>query len=315
MTDSSLLDVRVVAMRLEAEGIVSCELRACDGTPLPACPPGAHVDVHLPNGLTRQYSVYDGSPHSYCIAVRRDPASRGGSAYVVDTLRVGQALQISAPRNNFPLHAGASHSVLIAGGIGITPLLAMARALRQQGASHVLHYLARGPQDVAFEDELRGWGDSVRIHLCANVDDGRACLAAALADAAPGTHFYCCGPGAMLDEFVARTAGVDPARVHLERFAPAAAPVEGEAFTVELARSGGSVVVPPGASILDVLLEAGMDVRHSCQQGICGECEVKVLDGVPDHRDEVLTASEQAANTSMMVCCSRAKSARLVLDL
>jgi ferredoxin-NADP reductase len=302
-------------MRLEAEGIVSCELRAMDGSAMPDCPPGAHIDVHLPNGLTRQYSVYAAGQHVYSIAVKRDPASRGGSAYVADTLRIGQTLRISAPRNNFPLSPEANHSVLIAGGIGITPLLAMARALRRQDRSYVLHYLVRSPHDAAFTEELEDWSDQAQIHICDTVEAGRDCMAAALSDNPPGTHFYCCGPGAMLDEFVARTARFNPQQVHLERFAPAATPMEGDAFTVELARSGQSVSVAPGISILDTLLKAGIDVSYSCQQGICGECEVKVLEGLPDHRDEVLTADEHAASKVMMVCCSRAKSAKLVLDL
>lgn len=310
---SSAVEVRVTAMRLDGPDVVRCELHPVDERPLQVAQPGAHVDVRLPNGITRPYSVAANEEGGYVIAVRREAGSRGGSAYVCDQLRVGDRLQVGQPRNHFGLVPDASHTVLIAGGIGITPLLPMANALQLAGRDWMLHVVVRDAAALPFARELRAFGDRVRIHLTRS--GGRPDLAALLATAPADAHLYCCGPASMLQDFAHATAGRDPARVHVERFEAAAPPPDAGSFTLQLARSGRCVTVGPQQSVLDAVLAAGIAVDHSCLQGICGSCAVRVLDGTPDHRDEVLTDEERAGNASMMICCSRSLSERLVLDL
>lgn len=311
MNGALLHEVRVIALREEAVGVVSCELRAQRGE-LPPCPAGAHVDVYLPNSLVRQYSVALSDATSYTIAVKREAASRGGSAYIADSLRVGSALRIGPPRDSFPL-VPSGPVVLVAGGIGITALLPMARQLSVEGREWVLHYAVRRPEDAAFAQALRAYGRRVRIHATA-VAGRRLDIAGIVREQPAGTHYYCCGPSSMLESFEQATAQIPGDQVHLERFAPAAC-ASGEEFIVRLARSGKVIPVAAETTIVDALLAAGIEAPSSCQQGICGSCEVKVLEGIPDHRDDVLTESEKSGNGVMMICCSRAKSHELVLDL
>ena len=313
-----LLTLRVQSVTYAARDIHRVELVRPEGGALPDVTPGSHIDLHLGNGITRSYSLVHSSaqPNAYIVGVKRDPQSRGGSRYVHEQLRVGTTLPVSAPRNHFPLLETAAHTVLIAGGIGITPIWCMAQRLEAIGASWEIWYSARSREDMAFVPQLSALGDKVHLHF----DDaagGVLDLAAIIGAAAEGTHFYCCGPGPMLDAYEATAAGAGkPAEsVHLERFAAQqAAAVEG-GFVISLARTGRDLTVPPGASVLKGLLDNGIAVDSSCQEGICGCCEVNVLEGEVDHRDEVLTEKEKAAHKSMMVCCSGAKSARLVLDL
>ena len=312
MQGESLIPVRVVCLREEAPGIVSCELRAT-GAAIPECAPGSHVDVHLPNGLVRQYSVVSADARIVRIAVKREVRGRGGSAYVADTLRLGTMLQIGLPRVNFPLAAGEHRSVLIAGGIGITAVIAMARALAQRGGDWVLHYCVRNREDVVFADELAAWGERIRVHVSS--EEGRASLASLIGAQPDDAHFYCCGPESMLEDFARATASVPAHRVHVERFEAAKPPSDAGAFHVRLASTGREIEVRSDQTILDALAAQGIDAPSSCQQGICGSCEVRVLEGVPDHRDEVLTESERARGTSMMICCSRSLTSVLVLDL
>lgn len=308
-----LLRVQVSAMRLESPDVLSMELSGVDGLELPPASPGAHVDVRLRDGLTRPYSVVRGDEGIYVLAVKREPSGQGGSAHVHERLRVGDVIRVSAPRNHFALADDTGPAVLIAGGIGITPLLPMARALERAGRSWRLHYAARGTAAAPFVRELRQLGDRVCLHDSETA--GRLDLAALVAKAEPGAHFYCCGPAGMLDAFAEATRDLDPARVHMERFGAAAPPADAGSFEVRLAKSNRRVLVKPDMSTLDALLEAGVDVDYSCRQGICGACEVRVLEGVPDHRDEILTDAERASHKTMMVCCSRACSPALVLDL
>jgi vanillate O-demethylase ferredoxin subunit len=304
------LEVRVTALREEAPGVVSCELRAV-ARGLPACPPGAHVDVHLPNGLVRQYSVVSADDAHVLIAVKREPASRGGSAYVAESLRIGARLRISVPRDNFRLEPADGRVILVAGGIGITALLPMARRLEDEGRDWALHYAVRSRESAAFGASLRGFGDKIQWYVSSL---NRLSITALVHAQPAGTHFYCCGPNAMLNDFVAATAALPAAQVHLERFGPV--PVEGGGeFTVRLARSSRVVPVASDQSIVDALAAAGIDVPYSCQQGICGSCEARVLEGLPEHRDDVLTEAEKASNASMMICCSRSRTPELVLDL
>lgn len=315
--NSSLISVRVQAMRFEAQGILSVELAAPDGTALPAFEAGSHIDLHLGNGVVRSYSLLN-SPteqHRYVVGVLNDRNSRGGSRYVHEQLRVGATLTISVPRNNFPLDESAAHSVLIAGGIGITPISCMLNHLRSQNKSAELLYCARSRTEAAFSAALLAQPD-----VSGHFDDERGAppdLRAYLASKPRDAHFYCCGPTPMLNAFEAICAELDLPNVHIERFA-AAEPVDAvqsDAYVAELARSKKVISVPAGKSLLDALLDAGLDVEHSCREGICGACETKVLEGEPEHRDGVLSKSERASNKTMMVCVSGCKGRRLVLDL
>jgi len=305
--------VQVSAMRLESPDVLSMELSDCDGLGLPLAPPGSHIDMRLRDGLTRPYSVLRGDEGIYVLAVKREPSSRGGSAHVHERLRVGDVVQISRPRNHFALAEDTGPCVLIAGGIGITPLLPMVRALERAARPWRLHYAAKDVAKAPFARELRQLGGQVSMHCSKTA--GRLDLATLVANAEPETHFYCCGPAGMLDDFAEATRDVDPARVHMERFGPAAPSADSCSFEVQLARSAKRIVVGPDISILDALLQSGVNVDHSCRQGICGACEVRVLEGAVDHRDEILTDAERSSNKTMMACCSRARSRTLVLDL
>ncbi len=315
------IEVRLKAIRYEAQGISSFEFRPMPGRELPAFTAGAHIDVHLPNGLMRNYSLCNAQSeaHRYVIGVNRDPNSRGGSRFMHESLHVGDVLTISAPRNNFPLHEHAEHTGLIAGGIGITPLWCMIQRLEALGRSWELHYAARSRQSAAFLEPLRALGSRVHTSLHFNFDqeaDGRLLdLAAIAAGAPPQSHLYCCGPLPMLEAFEQATASLAPERVHREYFAAKDAPDTSGGFAVELAKTGRLIQVAAGKTILDALLDEGIDVPYACGEGICATCETRVLGGVPDHRDLVLSPEEQAANDRMMICCSGAKSDKLVLDL
>lgn len=313
--NASTLRLRLSAIRYAAEGIHLYELASPDGAPLPAFAAGAHVDVHLPNGLIRQYSLCNAQDerHRYVVGIKRDPASRGGSSFIHEQLKVGALLEVSAPRNHFALREEAAHSVLVAGGIGITPIACMAQRLATLGRSFELHYGVRRREEAAFLEVL----PRERLHLHVDAEHGGTPLALneIVARVPPDAHLYCCGPGPMLDAFERACAGRPADHVHLERFTAAAPPAADGGFTVQLARSGRSLFVAPGSTILDALRGAGVAVQVSCEQGICGTCETRVLAGTPDHRDSLLSDDEKRANQVMMVCCSGSKSELLVLDL
>jgi vanillate O-demethylase ferredoxin subunit len=308
------LQVRVKSATWEAPGILSYELQALDGGALPPFTAGAHIDLSLPSGLVRSYSLIN--PQSerqrYVIAVQNDRASRGGSRWVHDNLRPGHVLTISEPINNFALNEAAEHSVFIAGGIGITPILSMTERLSVLGRSWELVYCARTRAGAAFADRLAG-----RARFNFDEEPGGKMLdIAALVNAAPpNAHLYCCGPSGMLAAFEAATAALPRSRVHLEYFTSKETPATEGGFTVVLAKSRREFAVPPGKTILETLLDAGLDVAYSCMEGVCGTCETRVLEGLPDHRDLILNDEEHAAGRTMMICCSGAKTDRLVLDL
>lgn len=311
------IKARLQSIRYATADIQLFEFVSVDGSALPATSAGAHVDVHLANGITRSYSLIraESAPQSYVVGVKRDPNSRGGSRYMHEQLRVGTALELSAPRNLFPLKEDAAHTVLFAGGIGITPILCMAERLEQLGVSWEMHYASRSRADLALLPELARFGDKVHVH--ADDEAGRVLdLAAIVAKAPQDAHFYCCGPAPMLTAYEAACAARAPETVHLERFG-ASAPVatSGDGFTVQLARTGIELHVPSNATLLDVLTQNGIAIDSSCQAGICGCCEVTVIEGEIDHRDEVLTSAQRADNKTMMTCCSRAKGERIVIDL
>jgi len=310
------LELVVRQLRWEAHNVVSVWLEDAQGAALPVWTAGAHVDLHLGHGLVRQYSLC-GDPADktgYRIAVLREAQSRGGSRYVHDLLRPGQNLAVSMPRNNFEL-LDASGYLFIAGGIGITPILAMVGAAQRRGADWELHYGGRVRAGLAFLDELRPHGD--RVHVVSEDREGMLDLPGLLGAPRPDTLVYSCGPEGMLGA-VERSSAAWPAdAIRLERFAPKArieSAVE-KAVRVVCGRSGISATAAPGCSILDTLEQAGMTVPHSCREGICGSCETTVLQGIPDHRDDVLSSTERASGKTMMICVSRAHTDELVLDL
>lgn len=317
---SGLLQVRARTLRWEAEGILAIELVPAEpGEGLPPVEAGAHIDLHLPDGLRRSYSLLNpGDTARYWIAVNRDAASRGGSRWMHEQLRCGQSITIGAPRNQFALHESAAHTVLIAGGIGITPLLAMARRLSALGKPWMLHHAVRSRAHMPFADTLRelAAGGHGQVHWHVDAEAGRVLDVAAIVAAMPGgTHVYACGPQPMLAAFEAATAALPRERVHLEYFAARDVPATGGGFVVKLHRSGRQVPVAPGQTILAALQSAGLDPLYSCGEGICGTCQVAVIAGVPDHRDLVQSDAEKAANTHVMICCSGARTPELELDL
>lgn len=308
-----LFDAIVVAMRLETPHIVSFEVGSVDGSPLPPAPPGSHVDLQFDNGLQRPYSVVSDLSGRYVLAVRRAEKSRGCSVHICDRMRIGDRLRVSVPKNQFELKADAAHTVLIAGGIGITPLLPMARQLAAEDRSWEMHLAVKDKAQVPFYNELESLG--THVHVYETGSGARPDLEALVTHAQGGSHFYCCGPQGMLDQFVSVTSGLESNRIHLERFEAVVSFRDAGTFEVKLAKTRISFNVAADQTILDVLLNAGVQVDYSCSQGICGSCSVGLLGGEADHRDEVLSEFERERNDQIMVCCSRAKGDRLVLDL
>jgi vanillate O-demethylase ferredoxin subunit len=315
------LAVKVLRRTQEAVGIVSLELARPDGAPLPAFSAGSHIDVQVPGGPVRQYSLCNDATenHRYRIAVLRDAASRGGSVGMHDAVREGDTLQISEPRNHFPL-VHAKRTLLFAGGIGVTPLLCMAQRLAAIGADFTLHYSARSRDRVAFHDEIMAspFAQRVQFHL----DDGGPGqilnVPAALGAPDADTHIYICGPGGYINHVVQNAQGMGwpQAQIHLEYFSatPQDHSTDG-AFDVKLASSGKTVRVAAGQSVVQALQAQGIEILTSCEQGVCGTCITRVLEGECDHRDLYFTDEEKAKNDQFTPCCSRAKSAVLVLDL
>ncbi|ORB27755.1 PDR/VanB family oxidoreductase [Mycolicibacterium parafortuitum] len=309
-------DVTVVDKAARADGVVTLTLRRADGQPLPRWTPGAHVDLILDGAPTRQYSLCGDADDedTWRLGILRDPDSRGGSRYVHDSLAVGDPVRIRGPRNNFELVEAPSY-LFIAGGIGITPILPMISAAQAAGADWRLVYGGRRRASMAFLDELAGYGDRVSVHP--QDETGLLDLDALLAAPRPGTLVYCCGPEPLLVAVEQRCAAWPSGALQVERFTARAAaePVRSEAFEVELRLSGVTLTVPPDRSILDVAIDAGVDPLYSCAEGTCGSCETVVLDGEPEHRDSVLTAAQRSAGDCMMICVSRSRTPRLVLEL
>jgi ferredoxin-NADP reductase len=295
-----------------ADGVRVLTLRRPEGGPLPAWEPGAHLDVLLAPGLERQFSLC-GDPadrETWRIAVLREPAGRGGSAYAHDRLRAGDEVRVRGPRNRFPLEPAPRYR-FVAGGIGITPLLPMLAAADRAGAGWTLLYGGRTRRSMAFTGELARYGD--RVTLAPEDETGLLDLGSVLDDVPDGTLVYCCGPGPLLDAVERRCP---PGILRTERFRPAEGPAGADtSFEVVLARSGRTVTVPTGVSVLDAVRAAGTEVLYSCTEGTCGTCETDVVEGVPDHRDSVLTEAERAAGETMLICVSRCRGERLVLDL
>ncbi len=315
-----MLSVSVRRKVTEADGICSFELCAIDNALLPGFTAGAHIDVHLPAGIVRQYSLCNapGEQHRYVIGVLRDPLSRGGSQALHDHVQEGHTLTISAPRNLFPVAGEGREHLLIAGGIGITPILAMAHELNARGADFSLHYCFRSHERAAFLPALEQGAFASNVTLHASCAGARLDVSTLLASPQPGRHLYVCGPNGFMHHVLsaAHAAGWPDNQVHREFFA--AAPIDhcaDQPFEVELARSGRVFQIPAERSVFEVLDEAGIEIDSSCEQGVCGTCVTRVLDGTPAHRDQFMTADEHARNDRFTPCCSRAKTPRLVLDL
>ncbi len=308
--------MRLTALHYGAAGINLYELRPMDGQPV-AFTAGAHVDVHIGNGLVRQYSLAnDPCEHDrYLLGVKRDLASRGGSKFLHDLLRPGDVLQIGSPKNHFALAEEASHTVFVAGGIGITPIRSMIHRAEAIGLSWELHYAVRTSDDVVFLRDFES-DSRVKLHVDSLAADKPLDLESLAQRSSPAAHVYCCGPAPMIQTFESAFRRWPDLQRHVEHFGASDAGLRtGSGFDVVLARSGQTVRVGPDQSILEAVRAAGIQVAASCEQGVCGACEVRVLAGEPDHRDTLLSPDERAAGDCMMICCSRSKSNELVLDL
>ncbi len=314
-------EVVVAAMRLEAPGIVSVELFPIGGGELPTFSAGAHIEVHLPNGQVRSYSLLNAQTDTsrYCIGVALDPRRRGTSKFIVEELRVGCTLRVVIPRNNFPLEESARRSVFIAGGIGITPFRSMIDRLNGLGREWALYYCARTRVQAAFLKEFqtlaaRGAGS---VHTNFDAEPGGVVLDidAVIGREGSDVHLYCCGPGGMLETFRQSCRDRSTGHVHFEYFSSDVKSARTGGFEVVLAKSGRRLRVNKGTTILETLRDAGLPLTFSGEQGVCGACETRVLSGVPEHRDQILSDEERASGAVMMICCSGSRSPELVLDL
>jgi ferredoxin-NADP reductase len=317
MTTSAELRLRVRTVSWQAEAVVSLTLTAPDGTPLPAWDPGAHIELGLPSGLRRQYSLC-GDPadrERYTVAVRRDDQGRGGSTEIHGSGLVGRELSVSPPRNHFAL-GRHEHYLLIAGGIGITPLLPMAAQLRRRRAAWSAIYCGRGAATMPFRGELSALGEG-RVRIVDTSVEPRPDLTEAIHALPPGAVVYCCGPNPLLDDVVAICGAADVAceTEHFAAATPTAAERPDDTVELELRRSGAAVTVGPDTTLLQAIRDAGIEADSDCEEGYCGTCEAAVLEGVPDHRDTVLSKAERELGRTLMPCVSRARTRKIVLDL
>jgi ferredoxin-NADP reductase len=318
------LQALVHTMRYEADGIVSVEFRpASAGVEFPPFEAGSHIDLHLPSGLVRSYSLCNPSSDRgrYVVGVLNDRKSRGGSRYVHQQLRVGQVIAISVPRNNFALHEDAPKSVLVSGGIGVTPIFCMLQRLAALGRPVEVVYCARNRREAAFIETIEALKDKV-ASITWHFDDEQGAppdLAQLLGGRGTDSHYYCCGPTPMLDAFEKTCEQLGYANAHIERFAAVVVESASEkhGFEVVCEKSGQTVDVPAGKSILDALIDAGLSPDHSCKEGVCGACETAVVgfDGELDHHDGILTKIERQSGKTMMICVSRCTGKKLVLDI
>lgn len=320
---SGLLHLVLRQIRYEAKGINSYEFVSPDGRDLPAFTAGAHIDVHIEPGLIRQYSLCNDprERHRYVIAVLNDPQGRGGSKRLHELFRVQETITLSVPRNHFELGADAKRAILIAGGIGITPLKAMAHTLEQAGTSFELHYCTRTPETAAFQEDMQAWRDSgkLRLHLDHGNPENGLCLKTLLAEVGEQTHVYYCGPQGFMQACGQAAEHWPDGTVRCEHFkAPVPADsaetgLENGAFVAQIASTGQKVRVEAHQALTDALAEAGVVIPTSCVSGLCGTCQVGYLSGEVDHQDYILSPDEQSR--CLTACVSRAKSELLVLDL
>ncbi|WP_233808792.1 PDR/VanB family oxidoreductase [Paraburkholderia sp. HP33-1] len=316
-----MIDVVVTSVTQLAEGIVGLELQKCNGEALPEFEPGAHIDVHLPGGLIRQYSLCNTAtdPTRYFLGVGRSATSRGGSSYIHDSLRAGDKLVIGEPRSLFAMSREATYHNFIAGGIGITPILSMVRACVEKGFPWKLTYCVRSRSRAAYLDEIASLDGEIDLHVDDEAPEG-ADICAVLKRIRPGEHVYCCGPSGLMAavEAHAQAAALDPCRIHFERFeAPADRKLAAEAksFTVVLARTGKRCLVEADESVLECLERNGITPPFACREGLCRSCEVPLISGEVDHRDYVLSMDEQREGKALMICVSRARTPEIVIDL
>ncbi|NYH26000.1 PDR/VanB family oxidoreductase [Paraburkholderia bryophila] len=320
--NTSTLEVKVSRKWADVPGICGFELTTADGASLPPFSAGSHIDVHFPVGLVRQYSLCNNPIESnrYQIAVLRDAEGRGGSKAIHDLIHEGDTIKISAPKNNFPLAHDASHHLFLAGGIGITPILCMAERLSAVDENFEMHYCGRSRERMAFVQRIGSseFGHRVKLHF----DDGDSeqvfNIARTLEQAPPDSHLYVCGPRGFMDAVLAeaRKQGWTEDRLHYEFFGGVVEQAAGDkTFQVKLLSSGVTVDVAPGCTVVQALAEKGVELLTSCEQGVCGTCLTRVLEGTPDHRDSYLTDEEKAAGDQFLPCCSRSKTSVLVLDL
>lgn len=316
----------VSGFRAEARDVVLVELRDPTGAALPTFEPGAHLEITLPlaagesKPLIRHYSICSDPADCtrYVVAVGRAADSRGGSAMMHEQIRVGAMLSVKGPRNNFPLAPDAARYRFVAGGIGITPIMAMIHWCEAQGTPWTLLYLCRSRQRSAFYEDLRGYGDRVTLHFDEEVQGPYADLAEALSGPQVDEHLYCCGPGALMHAVEDGAAGWPQGTVHFEWFggaAPIAPDAPSEGFEVVLRKSGITIQVGEDQSILEAVEANGIDAPFVCREGMCRTCEVAICAGEADHRDIVLSDEERAAQQVMMICVSRSKTRVLELDL
>lgn len=314
----TLLKVVVRKRENHTDGVMALELASLNGEALPAFEAGAHVDVHLGDDLIRQYSLCSdpADTSAYRLGILKDPNSRGGSVAAHLNLQEGSELTIGMPRNHFPLEKSAKRSILIGGGIGITPMIAMAYSLKAEGKAFELHYCSRSPETSGFLDELASCSFSNHVDLHFDSEDQRLDLEAVLKGADADTHLYVCGPNGFMDWVIstAKNLGMADSNVHKEFF-NVEVETGGASFEVVAEQSGVTVQVGENESIADALKAAGVKVKVSCEQGTCGTCLCDVIEGTPEHRDVYLTEEEKEDNDQITLCCSRSLSPRLVLDI
>ncbi|QRQ12471.1 PDR/VanB family oxidoreductase [Acinetobacter pittii] len=316
---TTLYDVVVKNRHVEGGNIAVMEFESATAATLPKVEAGAHIDVHLPNGMVRQYSLCQ-NPNDegkFRLGILRDPESRGGSISAFDEIKDGMQIQVSEPKNLFPL-LKAKHSVLIGGGIGITPLITMAYQLAHEGASFELHYCGASPEKCAFVDEIKN-GELAKyttFHFKSEGASHRAFFESAIKDIDLESHIYTCGPVGFMDWVInlATTHDFPEQQIHKEYF-QVETDTSGDSFEVVAERSGKIIMVEAGETILQALAKEGIEIEMSCEQGVCGTCMCDVIEGEPDHRDVYFTDEEKASNEQILVCCSRSKTPRLVLDI
>lgn len=312
------LKARLHSITQAAEGIFLFDIRPRRGQHFPDVEAGAHIDLHLANGLSRSYSIVNSQDERdrYLIAVKNEVSGRGGSRFIHSQLHVGQSVTIGGPRNNFRLREDSSHCVFIAGGIGITPLYCMIQRLERLERSWELHYAAADREQAAFVEQLERLQPKTHFYFKSDRPRHQALdLGQIVRNSRPDADFYCCGPNRMLLDLETATASIPPERVHAEYFTARDEPAVEGGFEVILHRSRQRVAVHAGETILEALLKLGTDVPYSCMEGVCGSCQVGVIEGIPDHRDLILSKDEREKNDRMLICCSGSKSATLVLDL
>lgn len=316
---TTLYDVVVKNRHVEGGNIAVMEFESATSATLPKVEAGAHIDVHLPNGMVRQYSLCQNPNNEgkFRLGILRDPESRGGSVSAFDEIKDGMQIQVSEPKNLFPL-LKAKHSVLIGGGIGITPLITMAYQLAHEGASFELHYCGASPEKCAFVDEIKNGelAQYTTFHFKSEGASHRAFFESAIKDIDLESHIYTCGPVGFMDWVInlATTHDFPEQQIHKEYF-QVETDTSGDLFEVVAERSGKIIMVEAGETVLQALAKEGIDIEMSCEQGVCGTCMCDVIEGEPDHRDVYFTDEEKASNEQILVCCSRSKTPRLVLDI